>query len=77
MVRLDVTALYTEINRLRALLAERDAEIARLMESVRDAIDCLDRVLGPRRPLTLLWNEEIRMAHDALIAALAARGGAS
>ena len=61
-----------EIAALQSQLAARDAEVARLREHVLDAVDCLDRVMGPRRPMTLPWNDEIRLAMDALRAALAA-----
>ena len=61
-----------EVARLTAQLAARDAEVARLREHVLDAADCLDRVMGPRRPMTLPRKDEMRMAMDALRAALTA-----
>lgn len=64
-----------KIERLTALLAERDARIAALVEAGVVAIDCLERALGAQRPYTLTTNEEIRMAVDTWRAALAAAGG--
>lgn len=64
-----------EVARLQALLAERDAEDARHVEPVRDAIDCLERALGAQRPYSLTRTREIRLALDTLRSALAARGG--
>lgn len=48
------------------------AEASELKERVRDAIDCLSRVLDDSRPFTLSQREEVGLAIDSLRAALAA-----
>jgi hypothetical protein len=70
-----VARLVTELAEARAALARAEARTAALVEAVRDAIDCLERVLDGDRPYSLSQREEVRLAFESLRAALAGADG--
>jgi hypothetical protein len=63
------------LSEARAALARAEARTAGLVEAVRDAIDCLERVLDGDRPYSLSQREEVRLAFESLRAALAGADG--